>query len=157
MEKKKNSEQATFKAPRVMLYIAGILWIIALILSQVVPTLSPEFLMSNVPIAGSPFILFFIGLVIAFIWFIIWFSAKMNGRIERKPYFLVEGIIIGGIVVGVLCMFQSFTIVLFQLGFLILLACMITFNVWSHVVPHSEEVNEEVKIEATAEPEPIKS
>jgi hypothetical protein len=48
---------------------------------------------------------------------------------------LWERVIIGGIVLGVVCMFQPWVFVGYKYGFLLVLFSTLAFIVWSHVTP----------------------
>jgi hypothetical protein len=65
---------------------------------------------------------------------LIWFlSNKLNFRISARAYDIVEKIIIGGIILGIVFMFQPWVFVLFRYGFYLLLISTLAFIVWSHI------------------------
>ncbi len=98
---------------------------------------SEQQLARNVLLSAIPFILMFLGILLFFISFIWFVSSKLNRNISAKIYRPVETILIGGIVLGVLGMFQPWTFALFKPGFLLLFASLLGFMVWSHIKPKS--------------------
>jgi hypothetical protein len=81
------------------------------------------------------FILIFVSILLAFIYFIRFVSHRLSPRVPQRIYDRVEQLIIGGIVVGVVGMFQPWLFVGYKYGFLIVLASTLGFIVWSHVTP----------------------
>jgi hypothetical protein len=84
-------------------------------------------------LSGIPFILIFAAIIIFFMSFIWFVSNRLNFRISARIYSLVEKIIIGGIILGIILMFQPWVFVLFRYGFYLLLIATLAFLVWSHV------------------------
>ena len=85
------------------------------------------------------FIPLFVALIVAFGFFIGWVSKKLSGTIRARPYNVVTAIVIACILLGVVGMFQPWTIVWYQLGFRMVLIGTLTFTAWSHVTPRSAE------------------
>lgn len=84
------------------------------------------------------FLVFIVGFIIILLLFVrlIQISEKrLGGKLPQRRHSVIEGIIIVGIVIGILMMFQSFTLSLFEPGFLILVASTLAFTLWSHVPP----------------------
>ena len=125
---------------------AGILLVLGLIAWQVMPNIVTEEQMArNVILAAIPFILVFASIIIAFM-SLVWFTAsKLNDNISEKTYRPIEYILIGGIVLGILLMFQPWVFELFRVGFFLLLVSTIFYILWSHVRPkgtgQSEKLN----------------
>ncbi|MDX1416413.1 MAG: hypothetical protein R3293_19595 [Candidatus Promineifilaceae bacterium] len=94
---------------------------------------SEQQLSRNAILSGIPFILIFAAIIIFFMSFIWFLSNKMNFRISQRTYSIVEKIIIGGIIVGIVFMFQPWVFVLFRYGFYLLLISTLGFIVWSHI------------------------
>ena len=82
-----------------------------------------------------PFILIFIGIILAFITFIILLTTMLNDHVSADVHRLIERALIGGIILGVLGMIQPWVLDLFKWGFLLLLFCTLAYIVWSHIVP----------------------
>lgn len=122
--------------PRGLPISAGICFILGIIALQIVPnTFSDEQLANNVILSAIPFILIFASIIIAFmslIWFV---SSRLSDNISVKVYRPIEYILIGGIVIGALLMFQPWVFQLFRVGFFMLLLSLIGYMVWSHVRP----------------------
>jgi hypothetical protein len=92
-----------------------------------------EQLSRNAILSGIPFILIFASIILFFMSFIWFLSNKMNFRISARAYNIVEKIIIGGIILGIVFMFQPWVFVLFRYGFYLLLISTLAFMVWSHI------------------------
>lgn len=82
-----------------------------------------------------PFILIFVGIILAFIAFIIYLATVLNYRVSGNLFRIIERLLIGGIVLGVIGMIQPWILAFFQWGFLLLLVCTLSYIVWSHIVP----------------------
>jgi len=91
-------------------------------------------------------IYFIIGLLtflVGFGTFIGWVAAKLNGNISQRAFGLIEKTIIGGILLGIVGMFQPWVLPAYGLGFHVLLVSTLAYVVWSHVTPKVEAVVEE--------------
>jgi hypothetical protein len=76
---------------------------------------------------------------------LVWFVAsKLNNNIPEKTYRPIEYILIGGIVLGILFMFQPWVFELFRIGFFLLLISTILYIAWSHVRPRTADLSEEL-------------
>jgi hypothetical protein len=116
--------------------IAGVVLLVAgLLLQPVVAGLPEEVLVRNTIIAGIPFILIFVSIIIFFITAIWLLSSVLNDRVPMRVYRPIERVIIAGIVLGVIGMFQPWLHILYRLGFHLLLVSTISFIVWSHIRP----------------------
>jgi len=89
----------------------------------------------NPLVGGVPFLLIFIGILLSYIDFIIWLATRLNNKISEKVVRPIERILIAGIVLGVIGMFQPFTVTLYTLGFIVLFVSLLSYIAWSHVVP----------------------
>lgn len=91
------------------------------------------------------FVYFFIGFVtilLAFIYFIVYVARTLSGNVSRQTYDFIERVLIAGILLGVVGMFQPWAQVGYRIGFYVLLFSTLGFIVWSHVTPqgaHPEE------------------
>jgi hypothetical protein len=121
------------------LVIGTILIIALLILRVVLSTLLPP-----APAQTATFITTFLAILMVYIFFIIVPTAIMlSGRVPKRIYDLIEKIIIAGIVLGVIGMFQPWVHVLYRIGFLVLLVSTLAFIVWSHVTSKAAKSEEE--------------
>jgi hypothetical protein len=98
---------------------------------------SEEQLARNVLLSAIPFILIFVAILLVFMTLIWWVSIKLNDRVSPRLYRIVETLLIAGICIGVLFIFQPWVFVLFRIGFLLLLFSTLGFIVWSHVRPRA--------------------
>jgi hypothetical protein len=119
----------------ILLAIAVLLWIAGAVVSPFVEGLDAKTKADNTIVNGIPFILTFVGIIIAFITFIILLATLLNNKISDKIYRPVERLLIAGIVLCVVGMFQPFTVVLYTYGFLVLLVSTIGYIFWSHIIP----------------------
>jgi MFS family permease len=121
--------------PYRLLIIAAALVVIALITAPLIGGLPDRVRTDNVLLTGVPFILTFVAIILAFAFLIVVAAKLLNDNVPPRIYQVIEWIIIGGIVVGVVGMFQPWTLFGYQVGFLLLFVCLLAFNVWSHVTP----------------------
>jgi hypothetical protein len=70
-----------------------------------------------------------------FIFFIRKVSARLSDTIPQERFERVERVIIAGIVLGVVGMFQPWIFVGYKYGFLLVLFSTLAFIVWSHITP----------------------
>jgi hypothetical protein len=119
----------------ILLAVAIGLWIAGAMAIPYVDGLDPKTRADAVIVNGIPFILIFIGVIVAFIDFIILMATLLNNKISEKTYRPIERVCIGGIVFGVVGMFQPFVIWWYTFGFVILLVSTIGYIFWSHIVP----------------------
>lgn len=115
---------------------AVILLILGLIANPLIKNnATEEQLARNVILSAIPFILIFAAIIITFM-SLIWFMAsRLNDRISPRIYQPIEWMLMGGIVFGILLMFQPWVFILFRVGFLMLLVSTLTYILWSHIRP----------------------
>ena len=102
---------------------------------------------------GLQAVYFIVGFAIilgAFIYFIRWMSKRFNDRIDERTFTNVERVIIAGIIVGVIGMFQPWIFWGYRYGFLLLLFSTLAFIVWSHVTPAAALYGEEEFVDVPA-------
>ena len=104
----------------------------------VAATLTPKDLADNPLAGGIPFLLIFIGILLSYIDLIIFMATKLNNRISEKTFRPIERLLIAGIVLGVIGMFQPFVMLFYTLGFIVLFVSLLTYIAWSHIVPRGE-------------------
>jgi hypothetical protein len=96
---------------------------------------TPEQLASNVLLSAIPFILIFIAIILTFILLIVVLASMLNNNIPLRIYQPVERVLIAGIVLGIVGMFQPWAFIFYRIGFFVLLFSTLGFIVWSHIVP----------------------
>ncbi|MEJ2266541.1 MAG: hypothetical protein P8X95_24100 [Anaerolineales bacterium] len=138
------------KRPRIpvgLLISIVVLLILGAIAGPIIQSLAtPEQLANNVLLGAVPFILIFVAIVLAFITLIVLVASMLNENIAPRPYRLVESILIAGIVVGVVGMFQPWLYILYKFGFLILLVSTLGYILWSHIAPKGFQRQEELGV-----------
>jgi hypothetical protein len=86
-------------------------------------------------LSAMPFILIFVSILLAFITVITIVARLLSNNIEARIYRVIESIIIAGMVLGVIGMFQPWQHVFFKYGFMVLLVSTLSFILWSHIQP----------------------
>ena len=99
----------------------------------------------NALLGGISFILIFIGIILAYMGTIALLAAVLNDRISAKIYRPILNVLIAGIVLGVVGMFQPFLFLLYQVGFIVLLVSVFGYIAWSHIVPKTARRQEEIQ------------
>ena len=74
-------------------------------------------------------------------------SARLSGKISTPTFELWERVIIGGIVLGVVSMFQPWVFIGYKYGFLLVLFSTLAFIIWSHITPAEVQFYEDGDIE----------
>jgi hypothetical protein len=93
---------------------------------------------TNVLLSAIPFILIFISILLFYISLISMSASVLNDNISPRVYRIVETIIIAGIVLGVLGMFQPWLMIFYKYGFFVLLVSTLGLIWWSHIKPKRE-------------------
>lgn len=100
-------------------------------------------LSTNVILSAIPFVCIFAAIVLAFITLVAFVAGLLNHNIPSQVYRPIELTIIGGIVLGILGMFQPWSFMAYRVGFFVLLFSTLGFILWSHVIPkgvqHSDD------------------
>jgi uncharacterized protein YacL len=104
---------------------------------------TPEQLAANVLLDAIPFLLIFIAIILAFITLIAMMANLLNDNISPRVYRPVEMAFIGGIVVGIIGMFQPWLFAAYRYGFIILLVSTLGYILWSHISPKGAAQAEE--------------
>jgi F0F1-type ATP synthase membrane subunit a len=89
------------------------------------------------------FIVSFVAIIVAFILFIVFLAKRFNSKVPQSVYNIVEKIIIAGILLGIVGMFQPWIHLGFRVGFHLLLFSTLTYIVWSHITPRATRYDEE--------------
>jgi hypothetical protein len=133
------------RPPRGLLIAIAILLVVAVVSGPAVQALLPEEQRSRaILLLGLPFLTIFAAILLGFIYSIFVVASRLNGRITQRAYKPVEAVIIAGIVLGVIGMFQPISMLGYQIGFPVLLFSTLAFIVWSHVTPRGEHAHEDI-------------
>ncbi len=89
----------------------------------------------EVLVKAVPFVAVFVSIILAFICLIVLVAVTFGGRVPARTYRPVEAIIVIGILLGVVGLFQWWKLFAYQYGFLLLLVSLLLFMVWSHFEP----------------------
>jgi hypothetical protein len=115
--------------------------LIAVIIAIIFPGISAAVLSeetrNTVLIQAIPFVAVFIAILLTFILLIFLVALRFNGKIPARTYQPIERVLILGIIAGVVFLFQPFHFVGYKYGFVLVLASLLSFIVFSHVVPKS--------------------
>jgi glucan phosphoethanolaminetransferase (alkaline phosphatase superfamily) len=82
-----------------------------------------------------------------FIWFV---GTRLYEKVPQRTFLVGVLILIGGIIAGVVMMFQPFVFKIFPVGFLFVFASLIGFMVWSHVQPRTRRAESATPSEENA-------
>jgi hypothetical protein len=111
---------------------------------------------TNVLLSAIPFILIFVAILLTFISMISMSASVLNNNISSRLYRTIEGILIAGIVLGIVGMFQPWLMILYKFGFLILLVSTLGFIWWSHIKPQGTRRQKEAGNASSQDMETIK-
>lgn len=81
------------------------------------------------------FIVGFLVVLFAYIGLMVYIVKRLDNTIDRGRYQLIERLAIGGIVLGVVGMFQPWLFIAYKYGFLLVFVSTLTFIIWNHVTP----------------------
>ena len=133
------------RIPYGLVITAVILFILGLAAGPLIRSwATEEQLAQNVLLSAIPFILIFVSILLTYITVIAMTASVLNDNIDPRKYRIIESIIIAGIVLGVIGMFQSWKMVFYTYGFVLLLISTLSFILWSHVRPKREQRQEAV-------------
>ena len=148
------------RAPIVLPLIALVLLVLGLLAGPFIRArATPEQMASNILLSALPFILIFVAILLGFITLIVMVGNALNNKIDPRPYGIILNILIAGIVLGIIGMFQPWIFQAYTYGFVLLLASTLAFMVWSHVTPRRESQQEQAALPAgtSGQNEPGKS
>jgi hypothetical protein len=134
-----------FRIPYGLIISAIVLLILGLVAGPLIRSwATEEQLAQNVLLSAIPFILIFVAILLGFITVITVVARLLNDNIDPKLYKTIESIIIAGIVLGIIGMFQPWHIIFYKNGFRVLLISTLAFMLWSHVTPKGVQRQEEL-------------
>jgi hypothetical protein len=99
---------------------------------------SAEVMETNIFLLAIPFLTIFIAILLVFIFSINMMARVLDYNVSRRVYKVIEAVIMAGIVLGIIAMFQPWVFALFRYGFQVLLISTLAFIVWSHVTPQRD-------------------
>lgn len=141
------------RIPVTLLIVIAVLVVLGIVAGQFInATMTEEQLADNVFINAVPFVLIFAAIILGFIAIIYVVASMLDNNISQRAHRIVEQILIVGIVLGVVGMFQPWVFVGYKYGFILLLISTLCFILWSHITPKRELVQEEVVTGPLTEP-----
>jgi len=133
-------------APIALPAIAVLLIVLGFVASRLIPTMVTEQqLATNVLLSAIPFILIFVGILLLYITLIVLVASSLNGLLSQRVFRVVTRVIIAGILLGIVGMFQPWAMAFYTRGFSVLLIATLSYILWSHVTPAFEDVQEEAR------------
>jgi hypothetical protein len=132
------------RIPVTLLIVIAVLLVLGFLANQFIfNTMTEEQLADNIFINAIPFVLIFAAIILGFIAFIAVVASMLDNNIPARAHRIVEQILIVGIILGVVGMFQPWLFEGYKYGFLLLLISTLSFILWSHIAPKRELVQEE--------------
>ena len=120
--------------PVKLLVSAAVVLILSSIARPVIETLATkEQVSQNVLLTAIPFVLFFVSLVLVYMALIVFAGKLLGNRVPEGVYRAIEYVLIAGIALGVVGMFQPWVFALFKISFFVLLLSTLSFILWSHI------------------------
>ncbi len=138
----------TKKRPRVPIGLpiaAVITLLLGFVAGPVIRSLATEQQMAtNVLLSAIPFVFVFVSIILLFITLIWLVTSVLSNNIPERIYRPIEWIIIAGIGLGIIGMFQPWSFTAYRYGFLLLFFSTLSFILWSHVIPRGVHHDEGV-------------
>ena len=118
--------------------------IVGVILVAVMLVLKAILVPRLVPETGQwvGFFLTLVAIIGGFICFIAFASRLLSGRISERLFGIIEKLLVAGILLGIIGMFQPWVQVLYPAGFLVLFSATWIFTLWGYVTPKSAHASE---------------
>ena len=133
------------RVPVTLLIVIAVLLVLGLLAGPFINSrMTEEQLTDNVIIGAIPFILIFVAIILAFIAIIVVVASMLDNNVSLRIHRIIEQILIAGIVLGVVGMFQPWFFEGYKYGFVLLLISTLSFILWSHITPKREVLQEEV-------------
>ena len=135
-----------FRFPITLPLIATVLLVLGLLAGPFINArATPEQLADNILLSAIPFVLVFVGILLYFITLIVIIARLLDNNISPRIHGIILSVLIAGIVLGILGMFQPWLFQAYKYGFIVLLFSTLGFIVWSHVTPRREQTQEEAR------------
>ncbi len=140
MEEEKEFDNNTRPVPKWLPITGVILLLLGIFVAPMITnSFSEQQLNKNPLFSGIQFLLIFIAIILFYASLIWYLAYKLNGRIPERTYRIIEYVLIGGIIVGIIGMFQPWFFPAFRYGFYLLLASTIGYIAFSHISPAPPE------------------
>ena len=97
----------------------------------------PERVQREVMVQAIPFVALFAAVILLFILLVALVARWLHGRVPHRSHQALEYVLIAGILLGIVYLFQPLSIAPYRYGFGLLLASTLAFILWSHVTPRS--------------------
>jgi len=134
-----------FRLPVGLFIAIAVTLILGLVASPLINSLTtPKQRATNVLLSAIPFILIFVAILLFFISLIRMSASILNDNISPRIFRVVETVLIVGIVLGIIGMFQPWLIIFYKYGFIVLLVSTLGFIWWSHIKPKEERRQEDM-------------
>jgi type IV secretory pathway TrbD component len=101
-------------------------------------------------VTAQQFIPMFVVLVFLFGLFIWFLGTRLYEKVPQRWFLAGVLVLIGGIIAGVVLMFQPFVFAGFPVGFWFVFLSLIGFMVWSHVQPRTRRAEPTAEVEEQA-------
>ena len=122
-----------------------VFFILGLVATPLINNLAtPEQMASNVLLNAIPFLLIFISIILVYVTILVIVGNLLNNKIPERVYKVIDFILIAGIVLGVLSMFQPWSLQVYKYGFMVLLFSVLGYIIWSHTIPRKGSQSDEV-------------
>ena len=118
--------------------IAIILAVVGFLLAQIIPTLPVE-TQRVVIIQSLPFVGIFVAILLIFILIIVMVAMRLNLKVPHRTQRAIELTIIAMIIGSIIALFQSWNIVGYNYGFVMLVLSTLGYILWSHIVPRNPD------------------
>jgi hypothetical protein len=112
--------------------------IVGALFNVVVRPLLPETVQNEVIITAVPFIAIFAAIILLFIMSVALLGVRFHVTLPARTHSAVEYTIIASILIGVVALFQSWSIAPYTFGLGLLLFSVLAFIVWSHIAPRNK-------------------
>ena len=132
------------RLPVTLLIVIAVMLVLGLLAGSFINSrMTEEQLVDNVFINAVPFVLIFVAIILTFIAVIYVVASMLDNNISLRAHRIIEQILIVGIVLGVVGMFQPWLFEGYKYGFVLLLISTLCFILWSHITPKRELRQEE--------------
>ena len=141
-----------------LIIVCVVFLILGLIATPLIASLAtPEQMAKNVLLNAIPFLLIFISILLLYVTIIVIVGRLLGDKISERIYRIIDFILIAGIIVGVLSMFQPWSLQVYKYGFMVLFFSVLGYIIWSHTTPKKESQSEEFTEPPLMEPEQSQS